>query len=71
MYCYFLDFTKDKARMAILANKEAGAFEAYRALLHKALNVNDERALDVEAQVLNPRRAKSEKDVAAALLCKS
>ena len=40
--------------------------EAYGVLLHKALNVNDERALDMEAQVLNLRRAKSEKDVVAA-----
>ena len=50
-----------------MANMEAGVFEAYRLILHKGLNVSDERALDIEAQVLNPRRAKSEKDVVAAL----
>ena len=61
MYKYLLDYTKDKARIDVLANKEGGAFEAYRILVHKALGINDERALDVEAQVLNPRKAKSEK----------
>ena len=66
LYRYLLDYTKDKARMDVLANKEGGAFEAYRFLVHKALGINDERALDVEAQVLNPRKAKSEKDVTAA-----
>ena len=66
-YRYLMDYTKDKARMDVLANKEGGAFEAYRVLLHKALNISDERSLDVESAVLNPRRAKSEKDVVAAL----
>ena len=59
LYKYLLDCTKDKARIDVLANKEGGAFEAYRILVHKALGINDERALDVEAQVLNPRKAKS------------
>ena len=67
MYRYLLDFTKKKVRTDILANKEVGVFAAYRMLLHKAMNVSDERALEVEAQVLNPRPAKSEKDVVVAL----
>ena len=66
LYRYLLDFTKEKARMDILANKKAGAFEAYRVLLHKAVNASDERALDIEARVLIPRRAKSEKDIVEA-----
>ena len=58
---YFLDHTKDQARVNILAGKEAGVFESYRGILHKGLNISDERRLDVEARVLNPRRAKNEK----------
>ena len=67
LFCYLLDFTKDNARIDILANNGVGAFEDYRTLLHKVLDVNGERALDLGAQVLNPRKAKPEKDVAAAL----
>ena len=67
LYKYLLDYTKDKARSDVLAGKEKGVFEAYRAILHKCFNISEERRLDVEARVLNPRRAKSEKDVIAAL----
>ena len=48
-----MEYTKDKARMDVVANKEGGAFEAYRLLVDKALNISDERALDVEAAVFN------------------
>ena len=61
------DFLKEKARSDVLANKEADVFEVYRLIFHEGLTVSDERALDIEAQVLNPRRPKSEKDVVAAL----
>ena len=67
LYRYFLDYTKEKARLEVLANKEPWVFETYRAILHKGLNINDERRLDIEAKVLNPRRAKTEKDILAAL----
>ena len=62
-----LDYTKDKARSDLLAVKEKGAFESYRAILHKCFNISEERRLDVESRVLNPRRAKGEKDVVAAM----
>ena len=67
LYKYLLDYTKDKARSDVLAGKEKGAFESYRAILHKCLNISEERRLDVESRVLNPRRAKGEKDVVAAM----
>ena len=67
LYSYLLNYTKDKTRIHVLSGKEVGAFESYRAVLHKNLNISEERRLDVEARVLNPRRAKSEKDVLAAL----
>ena len=60
MYRYLLDYTKGQARIDVLSNKELGAFESYRVILHKGLNISDERRLDVEAKVLNPRRVKSE-----------
>ena len=63
LYRYLLDFTKDKARTDVLVNKESGVFESYRAILHKGLNISEERRLDVEARILNPRRAKNEKDI--------
>ena len=62
-----LDYTKGKARTEILSNRENGVFESYRLILHRGLSINDERRLDVEAKVLNPRRAKNDKDVPAAL----
>ena len=67
LYRYLLDCAKDQARVNILAGKEAGVFESYRGILHKGLNISDERRLDVEARVLNPRRAKNEKAIFAAL----
>ena len=36
-------------------------------ILNRGLNINDKRRLDVEAEVLNPRRANNDKDVPAAL----
>ena len=66
-YRYLFDCTKDQARVNILAGKEAGVFESYRGILHKGLNISDERRLDVEARVLNPRRAKNEKDILGAV----
>ena len=35
--------------------------------MHKGLQISEERRLDVEAEVLNPRRAKNEKDVLTAI----
>ena len=67
LYRYLLEYTKDQARVNILAGKEAGVFESYRGILHKGLNISDERRLDVEARVLNPRRAKNEKDILGAV----
>ena len=67
MYKYFLDCTKEKARSDTLAGKEKGAFKTYQAIFHKHLNISDERRLDVESCVFYRRRAKSEKDVTAAL----
>ena len=67
LYRYLLDYTKEKARLEVLANKEPGVFETYCAILHKGFNINDERRLDIEAKVLNPRKAKTEKDIPAAL----
>ena len=67
LYRYLLDNTKDQVRIEVLANKEAGAFETYRSILHKGLNVSDERLIDVEAKVLNPRRAKTEKEIVGAI----
>ena len=67
LYHYLLDFTKEKGRNDVLANKGTGVFEAYRLIPHTGLNMSDERALVIQAQVLNPRRAKPEKDVIAAL----
>ena len=67
LYSYLLNYTKDKARTDVLSGKEVGAFESYRTILHKNLNISEERRLDVEVRVLNPRRAKSEKDVPATL----
>ena len=64
---YLLDFTKDKARVEILANKDGGVFETYRSILHRGLSISDERRLDVEAKVLNPRRAKNDKDILGSL----
>ena len=66
LYRYLLDYMKDKARAEVLANKESGAFESCRGILHRGLNVSDKRRLDVEAKVLNPRRAKAEKDILSA-----
>ena len=51
----------------MLANKESGVFDSYGAILHRGFNINDERRLDVEARVLNPRRAKGEKDILSAI----
>ena len=62
-----LDCTKDKARTEVLANKESDAFQSYLGILHRGFNVSNESRLDVEAKVLNPRRAKAEKDVPSAL----
>ena len=59
LYSYLLNYIKDKARNDVLSGKEVGAFESYRPILHKNLNISEERRLDVEARVLNPRRAKS------------
>ena len=67
LYRYLLDHTKDQVRIEVMANKEAGVFEAYRSILHKGFNVNDENLLDVEAKVLNPRRAKTEKEIPGAI----
>ena len=64
---YLLDYTKGKARTEILSNREHLIFESYRLILHRGLHINDERRLDVEAKVLNPRQAKNDKDVPAAL----
>ena len=64
---YLVDFTKERARSNFLTNKEAGVFEAYKLIPHQGLNVSDKQALDVEAQLLNSRRANTEKDVATAL----
>ena len=50
----------------VLANKDP-VLETYRAILHRGLNISDERRLDVEARVFNPRRAKSEKNILGAL----
>ena len=47
LYKYLLDYTKDKARSDVLAGKEKGVFEAYRAILHKCFNISEERRLDV------------------------
>ena len=54
IYRYLLDFTKDKARVLVVANKEGCVFETYRSIRHRGLNVSDERRLDMEAKVLNP-----------------
>ena len=54
LYRCLLDHTNDQARVNILAGKETGIFESYRCILHKGLNIRDERRLDVEARVLNP-----------------
>ena len=62
-----MDFTKDKARTDVMAGKEQGVFEPYRQIMHKGLQISEERRLDVEAKVLNPRRAKNEKDVFTAI----
>ena len=67
VYRYLLDYTKGQARVNIDAGKEAGVFEFYRGILHKGVNISDERRLDVEARVLNPRRAKNEKDIFSAV----
>ena len=62
-----MEYTKEKARVEVLANNEPGVFETYRAILHRGLSISDGRRLDVEARVLNPGRAKSEKEIAGAL----
>ena len=67
LYSYLLNYTTDKARTDVLSGKEVGAFESYRTILHKNLNISEERRLDVEVRVLNPRRAKSEKDIPVTL----
>ena len=67
LYGYLLDNTKDQARIEVMANKEVGVFETYRSIRHKGINVNDENLLDVEAKVLNPRRAKNEKEIPGAI----
>ena len=67
LYRYLLDYTKEKQRMDVMAMKEKGVFEAYRTILHKGLNISEEKRLDVEAKVLNPRKAKTEKDILTAL----
>ena len=67
LYRYLLDYTKDQARVNILAGKESRVFESYTVILHKGLNISDERRLDVEARVLNSRRAKNDKDIFSAV----
>ena len=62
-----MDFTKDKARTDVMAGKEQGVFESYRKIMHKGLQISEGRRLDVEAKVLNPRRAKNFKDVFTAI----
>ena len=62
-----LDNTKDQVRIEVLANKEAGVFETYRSILDKGFNVSEERLIDVEAKVLNPKRPKNEKEIVGAL----
>ena len=64
---YFMDFTKDKARTDVMAGKEQGFFESYRQIMRKGIQISEERRLDVEAKVLNPRRAKKEKNVFTAI----
>ena len=66
LYRYLLDYTKEKARIDGRSNKEDGAFESYRAILHRGLNISDERRFDVVARVLNPRR-KNDSDIHSAL----
>ena len=58
---YLVNYTKDKARTDVLSEKEVCAFESYRAILHKHLNISEERRLDVEARVLNPGAQKVKK----------
>ena len=53
-------------RIEVLANKEAGVFETYRSIIHKGFNVTEERLIDVEAKVLNPKRPKNEKEIVGA-----
>ena len=53
LYRYLLDYTNEKARAEVLANKDPGVLETYRAILHRGLNISDERRLDVEATVFN------------------
>ena len=64
---YFMDFTKDNARTDVMAGKEQGVFKSYRQIMRKGLQTSEERRLDVEAKVLNPRRAKNKKDVFTAI----
>ena len=68
LYRYLLDYTKEKARLEVLANKEPGVFETYRAMFHRGLTMSDERRLDVEARVLNPCQAKNAGDILGTLL---
>ena len=66
-YRYVMDFTKDKARTDVMAGKEQCVYESYRQIMRKGLQTSEERRLDVEAEVLNPRCAKNEKDVFTAI----
>ena len=67
LYRHLMDYTKDKQKLEVMAGKEKGIFEAYRNILQKGFNVNDEKRLDIEAKVLHPRSAKNEKDILPAL----
>ena len=58
-----MDYTNDEQKLEVMAGKEKCVFEAYRNILHKDLNMNDEKRLDVEARVLNFRCARTEKDI--------
>ena len=62
-----MDYTKDTQKLEVMAGKEKFVFEAYRNILHKGFNVNDEKRLDIESTVLHPRSAKHEKDILQAL----
>ena len=63
LYRHLMDYTKEKQKLEVMAGKEKGVFEAYRNIVYKGFNVNDEKRLDIEAKVLHPRNAKNEKDI--------
>ena len=67
LYNHLLDALTGQPKSDLVAAGMDGVYETYRRIVHRGLNVTEDTILDVEAKVLQPRKAKNEGDVLKAL----